>query len=170
MKETKVCFKCGNEKQRSDFYKHKAMSDGLLGKCKVCTRTDSKNNWELKIQDPKFIESEKERAKEKYRRLNYKERAKELNKNKPWKNSNIYKGLSKKMKIEKGMELHHWNYNNEYLTDVFTLDRATHRKLHTFLVLDKEKLVFKVKSTGLLLDSKEAHSIYARAVLNLSTF
>lgn len=37
----KACFKCGQEKPRSAFYAHHAMGDGLLGKCKDCTRKDS---------------------------------------------------------------------------------------------------------------------------------
>ncbi len=36
----KTCFKCGKEKEPSEFYKHPRMSDGHLGKCKTCTRKD----------------------------------------------------------------------------------------------------------------------------------
>jgi hypothetical protein len=36
----KTCFKCGVEKPRTEFYAHKMMGDGLLGKCKDCTRYD----------------------------------------------------------------------------------------------------------------------------------
>jgi len=37
----KICFKCKVEKDRTDFYKHPAMKDGLLGKCKECSKKDS---------------------------------------------------------------------------------------------------------------------------------
>lgn len=37
---TKKCFKCGIDKDRSCFYKHPMMGDGLLGKCKDCARAD----------------------------------------------------------------------------------------------------------------------------------
>jgi hypothetical protein len=38
----KQCFKCGAVKSRDEFYAHPAMTDGLLGKCKECTRADVK--------------------------------------------------------------------------------------------------------------------------------
>lgn len=36
----KTCFKCKIEQPIENFYKHKAMSDGHLNKCKNCTRND----------------------------------------------------------------------------------------------------------------------------------
>lgn len=40
MATLKTCFKCGVEKTTDDFYRHPYMGDGLLGKCKECTKID----------------------------------------------------------------------------------------------------------------------------------
>lgn len=40
----KKCFKCNEEKEITEFYKHAQMRDGHLNKCKQCTRSDVKSN------------------------------------------------------------------------------------------------------------------------------
>ncbi len=40
MASLKTCFKCLSPKPLDEFYKHPAMGDGHLGKCKPCARND----------------------------------------------------------------------------------------------------------------------------------
>jgi hypothetical protein len=40
----KQCFRCGEVKPLSEYYRHPRMQDGHLGKCKACTRADVRAN------------------------------------------------------------------------------------------------------------------------------
>lgn len=44
MAASKTCFKCGETKALADFYRHPFMGDGHLGKCKECTKADTRAN------------------------------------------------------------------------------------------------------------------------------
>ena len=46
MQTEKKCFKCGEVKCLSDFYKHPKMPDGHVNKCKDCNKRDVRENRE----------------------------------------------------------------------------------------------------------------------------
>lgn len=64
----KTCFKCGAKKARTEFYRHSKMKDGLLGKCKACTKLDMK----IRSKDPdarvRIAEYERSRFKTEHRK------------------------------------------------------------------------------------------------------
>lgn len=156
----KKCFKCGQVLSLDNFYKHNQMRDGYLNKCKSCTKNDVKENYILKSEDEEFIEKERERCREKYKRLNYKDRDwKEL---KPWTKNNLYKHLARKLKPKKGLELHHWNYNDGFLEDVFFIDRKNHKLAHKFLIIDIKLRLFRDVESNLL-DTRQKHYEYLKS-------
>lgn len=152
----KKCFKCGIEKSISEFYLHPKMKDGHLGKCKDCTKKDSDIRDKELRKNPEYCEREKIRSKEKYYRLNYRERQFKLKKLIPYINSD-YKGLHKKLKLPKDKNIHHWNYN--LIDDFSVFDKKFHRFIHRYLILDKETLCFKTIE-GNLLNTRKKHDNY----------
>ena len=60
MKSEKKCFKCGEVKPLSAFYKHQKMADGHVNKCKECNKSDVRENRLLKVDY--YREYDKERG------------------------------------------------------------------------------------------------------------
>lgn len=66
MIRSKECFKCKTVQPLTEFYKHSAMADGHLNKCKSCTKSDVAKHREANID--RIRAYDKERAKNKDRR------------------------------------------------------------------------------------------------------
>jgi len=167
---TKICFKCKEEKELSEFYTHKQMADGHLNKCKTCTKKDSDKREKELRKDNDWVVKEKKRGREKYHRLYFDGRHYPSAENKKLtmaryklkfpEKINAKNYTSRLLKSDKNNEWHHWSYNKEHYKDVFELSKLEHNKLHRYLIYDQERMMYRRTDNNELLDTKERHIAY----------
>ena len=151
----------------SEYYKHAQMRDGHLNKCKGCAKRDVKIRHNELNKNSEWLEKERARHREKYHRLNYKDAQKVWDLKRPWTKLSKRSNVRRKLKFKKkGFELHHWSYNNEHLEDVIELSIKDHKKLHSFVVIDPEKRMYRTIN-GALLNTREKHFDYWLSVKDL---
>lgn len=130
----KECFKCKTIKPLSDFYKHKAMADGHLNKCKECTKIDVK---ERRSTNPAVQEYDRNRGNRQdleYLR-DYRKRYPKKYKAHSWVNNAVRRGqLLKKDDCEEcgssfALEAHHDDYDKP--TQVRWLCSLCHKRWHS---------------------------------------
>jgi hypothetical protein len=161
----KRCFKCKEEKLLDEFYKHPAMGDGHLGKCKECTKKDVRERDDRLRLNPDFIKSERRRGREKYHRLYHgKYRTnKSSRKLYQYKYPEKYKAkcMSGQVMAPVGLEKHHWSYNEPHYKDVIFVSTRDHMRLHRYMIYDQERMMYRT-TEGVLLDTRDKHEEYLK--------
>lgn len=163
-----ICVKCFEKKDCNQFY-------GVQKECKECTKKRARERERLLRLDPDWVEKEKERARNKYHRLGYKEKHKPTKEKKretmsKYKEKYPEKQLAKQAsqrlpKVVKENHLHHWSYNKEHWKDCIELSEKEHNLAHRYMIYDQERMMYR-DLDGILLDTKEAHLEYLSLFIN----
>lgn len=164
----KTCIICGISKELSEFYKHPAMSDGHVNKCKTCCKAQSITRYQIKMGDPDFVQKERSRcfAKNRKRRTSKKPILPRAPKHQgeAWRRHfakfpEKYHAaqLAQSVKVLfPGNHKHHWSYREEHARDIIELTPADHKKAHYHIYYDQEHFAFRTVE-GDLLNSKNKH-------------
>lgn len=137
VEEIQECFCCHKTKQLSEFYKHKLMANGHIGKCKECSKAAVRQNYAKNIKH--YAEYDKLRSSMEERNRRRVERQRELRKLNPEKylarlavSNAIRHGELLKQHCEccgdEKAEAHHDDYNKPL--DVIWLCFSCHLKQH----------------------------------------
>lgn len=145
----KTCFKCGERMPISHFYRHPQMADGHLGKCKQCTRKDTKTRTDALMANPEWVEREAER---------HRQKANKVNKERP--EVSRARRAVRSLSRSKDMHWHHWSYQEAHKVDCIHMTPPEHRRAHRFLIYDGEHLMYRRCDNMELLDTRERHEAF----------
>lgn len=159
----KKCKKCGRELPITEFYLNCRTKDGHKSKCIDCVKEEEHKRYGEKSKDEEWMEKERTRGRERYKRLNYKD----ATWNHKTRKINPLEGttaadLRRKGFDTKGKEAHHWNYNEP--KSVFLMSRKAHHRIHQYLVVNyDDKFCYTVD--GEKLDTVEKSEMYYNEIL-----
>lgn len=140
----KTCFKCQRKLPRTEFYKHKAMGDGLLGKCKECTKLDVRTHYSATREQRYAYEHSRFQKPERKASLRmYSERRKQTCPEKRAAHTAVYSAIRNGSLIRKPCEVcgdtqsqgHHDDYSKPL--DVRWLCFVHHREVHGQVVVSR---------------------------------
>lgn len=160
----RTCKCCGEVLQYNDFYKTRYGYDYT---CKKCRKRRIHEKYLEKSKSEEFMEKERARGREKYKRLGYKDK---ISKSKLLKEKK-YPSLRNARRdfhctLSSSIELHHWNYNIS--NSIIAMDRTLHHRLHTSITLDIENGIYLFN--GEKLDSLEKHLNVIKMVCDKNGF
>ena len=166
----KKCCKCKIEKDTSEFYINLRLKSGYSSDCKECNKAYERQRYLRRIKEDGFIDKQRKRGIEKYKRLYSKALQPYIHKytdGTTWatrypekqKAKNISYGMRKPFE---GAEKHHWSYNKEHYKDVIWLTKKHHVVSHRFIIYDQERMMYRRYDNNLLLDTKESHEEFIK--------
>lgn len=166
MEKTKLCKRCMRELPITDFYLNKKKKDGHHDYCKDCDKEIMRNSYIIKSKNPAYLESERIRCREKYKRL-YKGKKTETAKTK----EKLYSSLRNAKRdfdvtVSSDYELHHWNYN--ITNSVIMLEKRLHHRLHANITFDMSEGIYYCKNDKL--DTLEKHLSVIENICNMYGF
>lgn len=133
----KTCFKCSTVKPLSEFYRHGAMGDGHLNKCKDCTKTDVRQH---RLTNPERVRANDNRREDEGRKAKRAEYHREFVRKNPakYRAHNAVSNALRDGRLSKlpcafcgtadPVEAHHHDYSKPL--DVTWLCKPCHRRFH----------------------------------------
>lgn len=140
------------------------MADGHLNKCKDCTKKDVSVRYNSLSLNPEWIEKERARCRDKYKRLSYREKYFGRKSDSLCPQRKQISSMLRNQGIQTdGKEAHHWNYNRPY--SVFILSKSAHHRLHKHIKVNYDDKYVYTKD-GVRLESEQQATDYFSSILS----